>query len=124
MGFVNVTDDPLGNWYTIDQERGLILRKTYGPDRDEGYEFELDIQGKKVIFSGTSGMKYPQNSELSKTIGKAVWDLNWQFNRLSIPKNLPHSTEDVKKLVSDALVIWGYNYDQAGADKVTVSFSS
>jgi hypothetical protein len=119
MGFINVTDDPLGNWHTIDKNRGITLRNLYGPSREGEYEFELDINGSKVIFAGTSGMKYSTNPELAK---KAIWDFDWNFYRLSISKDIKLSRRDIVEIIDDALRVYGDNYNQNGADKISITF--
>lgn len=120
MAFINITDDPLGNWYTIDQEREVILKKTYGPSKEGEYEFELDIQDAVVVFAGTSGMKYSSDPELAK---KAVWDLDWNFYRLSIPPEITLSRNEVIQLIDEALRVYGFSYNQSNADKISIAFT-
>lgn len=118
MGFVNEIL-PNRNRQTIDRERGIVLRKKHGPGPDGEYDFELEMHGLKIEFSGTSGMKWSSIPDARK---QGIYDFDWNFKIFSVPDSLRFKKSEVIPIIQEALKAWGDNYDENRANLVTVTF--
>ena len=118
MGFVNEKDKN-GNWRTIDKDKNIVLIKTKGPHPGSGYEFELTYKEKKMLIRGKN--KGGVNQSLFPEVRKI--DMKWEFYEMYIPDDLRGEQEDIQKVITEALEIRGYLFDEAQTNSVTVKFS-
>lgn len=100
MAFVNEQIDPLTR-HTIDRERGVVLKRTSGsgPNHDP-MDFELTVENEGTIhFSAMRSVE---------TIFQQGSNVLWILHRIAIPANFSRSTEDIKKLIAEALDGYGF----------------
>lgn len=118
MGFVNERDEH-GKWRTIDHERGLLLQKKSGPSREGTYEFEFKMNEQIIYFSGVS--RESVHGE-QKAKNYTQYNMNWYFNRLSIPPELQSDKEQILEEISNALEVYGWSSRTQRAHSVSVTF--
>lgn len=121
MAFVNNRDDPKGNWFTIDEERGYVFKNIWGPTPDGAYIFQLEMEGKTVEVQTDGSPVQKRPGPPGTPLGR-LYDMTYNFRRFSVPDGISLSRAEIAEIIKEALVVYGDNYHQERGHIITVNF--
>ena len=101
----------------IDKERNASLKRTNWEGRIRRSYFELTWNGSRITFTAED------NSETLHKEGKNYNIIYWHILGWNIPPSTDTDIEEVKKIVTEALDAYGFNYSKKFVSEVHVDFS-